>query len=101
MQISYFIGTPKFPFSWSSLYASYLYLFLVTPHYLSAALFSPLVSASINTHCMAGEPVHTLPVVAASLHFIPASFDLRRTAILFGFVLCLEETYKNSVLLSG
>ena len=94
MQIAYFIGTPKFPFSWSSLYASYLYLFLATPHHLSAALVPPSVSASINIHCMAGEPVHTLTVAAASLHFIPASFDLRRTAILFdlfGFVLCLEE----------
>ena len=87
MQIAYFIGTPKFPFSWSSLYASYLYLFLATPHHLSAALVPPSVSASINIHCMAGEPVHTLPVAAASLHFIPASFDLRRTAILFDLLL--------------
>ena len=94
MQIAYFIGTPKFPFSWSLLYASYLYLFLATAHHLSVALVPPSVSASINIHCMAGEPVHTLPMVAASLHFIPASFDLRRTAILFDlfkFVLCLEE----------
>ena len=86
MQIAYFIGTPKFPFSWSS-YASYLYLFLATPHHLFAALVPPSVSASINIHCMAGEPVHTLPVAAASLHFIPASFDLRRTAILFDLLL--------------
>ena len=102
MQIAYFIGTPKFPFSWSSLYASYLYLFLATPHHLSAALVPPSVSASINIHCMAGEPVHTFPVAAASLHFIPASFDLRRTAILFdlfGFVLCLEEKKRTSTCL--